>query len=155
MPRGGRTSVQIGDAEQTQIATLLRTLSWTVYTIGTRQSRGRACPRCGTFVAGSHGTRQTPGFSDLAAFSPPTSPRRQLLLVESKAGAGRLTPEQRAFRELVLALASPMVVDHVAGNYDAVVAWLIANRFAKPSQFPHYRLPVGAAEGVANGPTSR
>lgn len=149
---GGRAPVKHGDAMQQQITQLLQAFGFEVFVLGTRQSRGRSCPNCGTFVTGSHGTRQTPGVSDLMGFSKlrpvceghgaPSRPMgRVFVFVESKAGVhARLSPEQRVFR----ALCEEAGVEHVVGDLNAVIAWLCAKGFARADQFPHYRQPGGS-----------
>jgi hypothetical protein len=46
-----------------------------------------------------------------------------------------MRPEQQVFRELC-GLAG---VAHVAGDLDALIAWLVAEGYARTDQFPHYR----------------
>ena len=135
------------DVEVSHIQQLVGVLGGKYYTIGTRRSRGRACPSCGAFVASTdHGTRQTEGLPDLLVFlpasriapgeaAPPT-----LVAVEAKAPRGRLSPEQVEFREWCRAARVP----HVAGTYDAFIHWCLEHRYLGPRQVPHYRLPAPA-----------
>lgn len=115
--------------EQAHIVQLLRSVGAAVYVMGTHRRRGDY-----------QGTMQTAGIPDLLAFVPPaagsTVPPR-LLFVECKAAGGRLRLEQVDFREHCLAAE----VDHVVGNLDAVIAWLVERGLVKASQFPSYRLP--------------
>jgi hypothetical protein len=163
-----RKPVQREKHEQQHIVDLLRSIGSDVYVFGTRRSAGRACPNCGTFVPEDQGTRQTPGWADVAAFVPvPTGRRRDkrkvLLFVEAKAAGGRLSPEQRQFRanclETVAAVhtldeaflevlaAHPPVraVYHVVGGQNDVIAWLLSVGACRESQFAHYRLPQTTA----------
>jgi hypothetical protein len=145
MPRGLRARpVQHEKHEQANIVQLARVLGARVYVIGTRRSRGKACPKCGTFVAEDQGTRQTPGHADLLMFWP-TADRpkafngghaRRILYWEAKrASGGRLSVEQREF----LQLADEAGVSTGTGDYDDFVAWVIHYGYAEPHQFPHYR----------------
>jgi hypothetical protein len=151
---GGRRPVEQGDAMQRQIEHLLRSFGFEVFVIGTRQSRGTGCPNCGTFVpTRSHGTRQTPGVTDLIGFSKlharPLDERlraagavlplrRVFVFVESKCGPhARLNPEQQAFR----ALCKEAGIPHVVGDLNAVIAWLCEQGIARPDQFSHFRQP--------------
>lgn len=140
--------------EQAHIQQLLTSIGGMVYVLGTRRSRGKPCPKCQTFVPEDQGTRQTAGVADLIAFLPPrpTDPRNLLpefrtgrpvlLFVECKADGGRLSPEQRVFRNHCL----DAEVAHVVGGLNAVIAWLIPRHYVKAEQFPHYRQP--AAQSV-------
>jgi len=83
-PTRARRPVQHEKGEQAGGIKLLRTLGATVYTFGTRRSRGKACPRCGTFVPEHQGTRQTPGIPDVFAFLPARNGKRVLLCWEAK-----------------------------------------------------------------------
>jgi hypothetical protein len=116
-------------AVQQHIVTMLRSLGGEVWELGTTRSR-----------RDHHmGTRQTPGVPDLIAFLPPRRRDRWVLLfIEAKADGGRLRPAQARFRELAL-LAD---IEHVVGDLNAVIAWLIAEEYLKSDQVPHYRLPV-------------
>jgi hypothetical protein len=136
--------VQREKFEQSNVAQLLRTVGGRVYVLGTRRRRGAKCPKCGTFVEEHQGTRQTPGLSDLIAFLPWRGPgdsarTSRLLFVECKAPGGRMSTEQREFREFCLSSAT----DHVVGDLDAVIAWLIDHSYLAAHQVPHYRLPKG------------
>lgn len=136
-----RKAVQHEKIAQAHIQQLLLSISAKVYVLGTRRPGGKLCPKCGTFVAEHQGTCQTAGLSDLLAFLPHRTeyvePDRVLLFVECKANGGRMSEEQREFRELCLASANY----HVDGDLDAVIAWLCAHRYVKAEQFPHYRQP--------------
>lgn len=113
---------------QSQIVATLRTIGAAVYVLGTKRRKGDY-----------QGTMQTPGISDLVVFLPPRTRQRWVLLfVEAKAHGGRLSPEQKVFRDLCVNAD----VAHVAGNLDAVIGWLMANDYLKANQIPHYRLPA-------------
>jgi hypothetical protein len=134
-----RAPVQREKPEQAAIQQLLTAVGGRVYVLGTRRRRGMSCPSCGTFVAEHQGTRQTPGLADLLAFLP----RRgdwphayRLLLVECKAPpeagrrGGRLSPDQRTFRDL----AASAGVDHVGGDLTAVHHWLAVHDYVRPDR---------------------
>ena len=112
---------------QQHIVTLLRTLGAKVYVLGTRRGRGER----------DHGTHQTPGLPDLLAFLPRLNRRRQVW-IEVKAVGGRLRPAQVVFQ----GLAHEADVDHLVGDLDVVIAWLLFHGYLKKSQVPHYRLPA-------------
>lgn len=129
-------------AEQTKILNLLRSLGAEVYVSGTTRRRGDY-----------QGTMQSPGIPDIEAFLPRPryqpfgdGPERRLLKVEVKAPArvvagrkrakGRLSQEQEDYRDLCLAAA----VDHVHGDVDDVIAWLIAHGYLRPESVGHYHL---------------
>ncbi|MEK9726101.1 MAG: VRR-NUC domain-containing protein, partial [Rhodospirillaceae bacterium] len=115
--------------EQANISNLLRTLGFSIYTLGhPSPSDGRR----------HRGTMQTPGLPDLLVFSPP--PKSRLIAIEVKREGGRLRPAQVVFRQECRAAG----VDHVVGTYNAVVAWLIDHRYLRGEQVPWYRRPDGA-----------
>lgn len=115
--------------EQAHIVQLLKSIGAAVYVLGTRRPRGDYA-----------GTCQTPGIPDLLAFLPSRIDRlTRLLFVECKAAGGRLRPEQLDFRTL----CECAQVAHVVGGLDAVIAWLVAERYVKADAFPHYRQPGG------------
>lgn len=142
--RGARPGVarrrpqQREKSEQQHALYALRLVNAKVYTIGTRRRRGSRCPQCNTFVPEDQGTRQTPGLPDLLAFVPrPDAPeQRWVLFVEQKAAGGRLSPEQQELRALALAAGA----EHVVGDYNAVLAWLVSKGLMRETQLPHYRL---------------
>jgi hypothetical protein len=119
-------------AEQAHIVQLLRWVGGQVYVMGTRRRRG------------DHpGTMQTPGIPDLMAFLPPRagSTRRVFLFIECKARGGRMSPEQREFRELAIGAE----LAHLVGGLDTVIAWLAEQGYTCSDRFPHYRQPVRPA----------
>lgn len=129
-------------AAQQHIVQLLRSIGCQVYVLGTHRRRGDY-----------HGTMQTPGLPDVLAFLPPrrevsgaSALARRLLVVEAKAPAGRLRPEQKTFRSCCIDAA----VDHVVGGLDAVIAWLIREGYVRMDQVPHYRLPAAAGPVAAS-----
>ena len=118
---------------QTHITKLLASVGGRVYTLGTRRPRGDY-----------QGTCQTPGLSDLLAFLPHRVPpaTRRLLFIEAKAQGGRLSDAQRDFQ----ALCRDARIDHVVGDLDAVIAWLLDEGYLRSDQIPHYRLPATMRE---------
>jgi hypothetical protein len=122
-------------AVQAHVVQLLRSIGGKVWVTGTKRPRGDF-----------QGTRMTPGLPDLVAFLPPRAYRIQgdipyakpvLLFVECKAAGGRLRPEQQEFRDL----CQDCDVAHIAGDLDAVIAWLSERHYVRASQFPTYRQP--------------
>lgn len=113
--------------EQAHIVQLLRSVGAAVYVLGTHRRRGDY-----------QGTCQTPGLPDLMAFVPSgsTVPPR-LLFVECKAAGGRLRVEQIDFQEH----CHIAEVEHVVGDLDAVIAWLVERGVVKAQLFPSYRQP--------------
>jgi len=124
--------------EQAQILKLLLSMGAMVYVLGTRRPRGRNCPRCGLFLEESQGTRQTPGISDLLVFlkDPHAVGGRTLVWIECKRHGGRLTEAQQTFRETCLAAQ----IDHVVGDLDDVIAWLIRAGYLREDQVGHYHI---------------
>lgn len=122
-------------SEQAHGVQLLRGLGGKVYVLGTHRRRGDY-----------QGTMQTPGWPDVAAFLPPRPVggrvRSIFLFWEAKAKGGRLRPEQEEFR----ALCQDALIEHVVGDLDALIAWLIARNYVHAEQFPHYRQPKGISE---------
>jgi len=148
-PRGGagRRLVQHEKFEQGDGIKLLRSIGATVYTVGTRRSRGTRCKKCGEFVPNpDQGTRQTPGIPDVLAFMRPHEmdlatqrPRRHLLWWEAKRpGGGEESDAQREFR----ALCSETATLHCLGDVNDLVAFLVAQGFLKRENVPYYRLPA-------------
>lgn len=145
MPRRPRPRQRLEKFEQADSAALLTSVGGKVYVLGTRRPRGRNCPTCGTFVAEHQGTRQTPGIADLFCFLPPTATDDgRAVWVESKARDGRLSAEQKDFRDWCQRVA----LDHITGGLEAVIAWLVWRGRLKTSQVPHYRAPGGTAGRV-------
>lgn len=142
--------VQRERGEQAAIRHLLLSLGAKVYTLGTTRRRGDQ----------HFGTMQSPGLPDLIAFLkfPPAASRlapiaeanalstRQLLFIEVKAAGGRMRSEQIEFRGL--AIASD--VAHVAGDADAVIAWLVEHGHMPASSVAHYRQPKPSSHGVTH-----
>lgn len=126
-------------AEQAAIVKLLRTLGAAVYVIGTVRRRNDS----------HHGTMQTPGIPDLYAFlpSPPVvnchgAPFPPVAVwIEVKAATGRLSPEQRAFRDH----CDQRDAAHIVGGIDHVQNWLVDHGWLRESE----RRQV-AVEGVKN-----
>jgi hypothetical protein len=126
-------------AEQAHGVQLLRGLGGKVYVIG------HPSPNDGRR---HRGTGQTPGLADVLAFLPPRTrfvdtvagsveleARTVLVFWEAKASGGRLRPEQVEFR----ALCQDAAVEHVVGDLDALIAWLVSRHYVKAESFPHYR----------------
>lgn len=153
-----REAVRAGDREQRHVELLLASVGGRVYRVGTRRRRGDY-----------QGTMQTPGLADLRAFLPharlirlpayncdecarhlivnhidpkhPTACERfDVLEVEVKSGAGKLSAEQREYRALCLAAG----MSYVSGGVDAVVAWLVGGGYLDPKNIAHYRQPPAA-----------
>lgn len=131
--------------EQSHGVQLLAGIGGKVYVMGTRRSRGKPCPKCGTFVPEGQSTRQTSGVPDVMAFLPPRPVggivRPIFLFWEAKAGDGTESDAQLVFK----ALCQDALVEHVVGDYNALIAWLIARLYVKAESFPHYRQPNGGA----------
>jgi len=129
--------------EQAHGVQLLRSIGAKVYVLGTRRSRGKSCPKCGTFVPEDQGTHQTPGISDVFAILPPRAyGRRRALWWEAKASDGRMSPDQAEFKEL----CGETDLEHVVGTLDALIAGLVGLGYVKAEQFPHYRQPTAKQE---------
>jgi hypothetical protein len=113
--------------EQGSGCQLLLTLGAAVYVLGTRRPKGE-----------DQSTRQTPGISDVIAFLPRAT---GVVFWEVKAVGGRMSPEQVAFRTIVLLCErAGLGIYHVLGGYDALIAFLVRRGLAVASQFPYYRL---------------
>lgn len=140
VPSKTRNNPDLEKYQQHDGCKLLSSIGAAVYTIGTRRSRGKPCPKCKTFVPEDQGTRQTPGISDVLAFLPPKpGPSRVALWWEAKhADGGRVSPEQRDFAELCR-LSSQA---HCLGPVDELIAWLVTNGYLSEKNLPHYRLPA-------------
>lgn len=140
--RAARSAVPSEKVEQGHVIQLAVSLGGKVYVLGTRRPRGKACPKCGTFVEEYQGTRQTPGISDLLIFLPirgAVEGQAQALLVfdECKKQGGQLSPAQREFREWCRRAAQ----HHISGGLDAFIAFTVAQGLTKATQFAHYRQP--------------
>jgi hypothetical protein len=141
--------VQREKIQQGFIVQLYETVGAKVYVLGTRRPGGSRCRKCGEFNPEHQGTCQTPGISDLIVFLPfPPGrdsfqqPTKVLLFHEAKAkdAHGRMnemSDEQRELRELVLASCN----EHVVGDLDAAIAFLLERGYLRADQVPHYRLP--------------
>lgn len=135
--------IQHEKVEQAHILQLAAVIGAKFYVLGTRRSRGKACPSCRTFVPEDQGTRQTPGISDLVFFlkRPPARPEyphaRLLLFWETKAARGRRSADQDEFASWV----ADAGVAYGCGTYNDFIAWCVTNGYCKTEQFPHYRQP--------------
>lgn len=131
--------------EQQHIVYTLRLFRFQVYVVG------HPSPNDGRKF---RGTGQTAGIPDLFAFSPRRdirldeeerddlcAPVRDFVWVECKRHGGQMSDGQREFQQLAREVGGRM--HHVVGTLDAVIAWLIETRWAKPEQFTHYRQPKG------------
>jgi ribosomal protein S27AE len=108
------------------------------WVLGTRRSRGKPCPSCGTFVAEHQGLRQTPGHPDLVLFLKgrgESGPR--LLYWETKAGRNTTSDDQDAF----LGVAAAAGANTGVGDYDAFAGYLVREGYLKAESFPHSRQP--------------
>lgn len=127
-----RASVAKGDAEEAAGRQLLEALGARVWKLG-----GRGHRRKGQEGPVDYSARQTPGAPDIKAFLPPRGAQAwRGLWWESKAGTGRLSPDQRRFKELAEFAGEA----YVAGDRDVLIAWLVAEGYARTDQFPHYRV---------------
>lgn len=141
-----RQPVQREKVEQAHILQLCAVLRARVYVSGTRRSRGRACPQCGTFVAEHQGTRQTPGIPDLEIFLPPPpavpgfAHRRLQLKWETKATGGRRNADQDEYASW----AADAGLHYGCGTYDDFIAWCLRYGYLSAGQVPHYRQPLSA-----------
>lgn len=119
---------------QAQIVTCLHTAGARVYVLG------HPAPNDGRR---HRGTGQTPGLPDLLAFVPVGEDETRnwtLLWIEVKAKGGRLRPEQMLFR----AQCHDAGVEHLVGDLDVVIAWLMRVGLLVANNVPHYRLPKEA-----------
>lgn len=133
-----RKPVQREKTEQAHVVKLYRSIGAAVYIMGTRR-------RAGDF----QGTMQTPGIPDLMLFLPPVPGKTMepaLLFHEVKAARGRLSAEQKAFRDACRAAG----VFHVVGGLDAAIEFLVRTGRARTESFPHYRRPE-IPDVVSNG----
>lgn len=147
-PAARRIAPPLEKVEQAHIQQLLTGLGAEVYVLGTRRSRGKNCPNCGTFVPEHQGTRQTSGIGDLFVFMPPRpvawTVRPIPLWIECKRVGGEMSPEQEKFK----GLCQDSLLEHVDGTLDAVITWLIGHNYARAEQFAHYRQPLAKTERV-------
>lgn len=136
--------------EQQHVVKLYRSIGAAVYVLGTTRQRGERCPHCKAFVPNTdHGTHQTPGVPDLFVFLPP-APRisrvPELLFHEVKAPRGRMSDEQKAFREACLQSSTA----HVVGGLDAAIEFLVRTGRARTESFPYYRQPKASVPSGVN-----
>jgi hypothetical protein len=106
---------------------------------GRPRSRGKACPRCGTFVPGDMGMHATPGHPDLVMFLKlrgESGPR--LLYWETKAGTNTPSADQRRF----LTLAAAAGANTGVGDYQAFCSYLVQEGYVTEQSLPHYRRPA-------------
>lgn len=114
------------DSEQEGGIRLLRHLGATVYRLGVRRRKG------------DHpGTMQTPGLPDVLAFLQDTDGSYTFLAWECKAPGGTLRPEQATFAGLCFGAG----IAHVAGPLNDLIRWLVARKYLRADQVPHYRQP--------------
>lgn len=127
--------------EQKRIVGFLTSLGAKVWEIGTTRRKGDY-----------QGTMQTPGLPDCIAFLKvpttyaanshsltPVSLVRHQLVIEVKVNGNTLRPEQRDYRQMCLEAG----VDHVVGDLNHVIAWLVERGYIKAANVPHYRLGGG------------
>lgn len=147
---GRRRPVQHEKFEQNGGVKLLRSIGATVYTFGTRRSRGTRCTKCGEFVPNpDQGTRQSAGVPDVLAFMPrpriASVERRHILWWEVKRpGGGAASDEQLQFR----ALCSETSTLHCLGDINELIAFLIHCGYLKPANVAHYRQPATTTESA-------
>lgn len=112
-----------------------------IWVMGTRRSRGKPCPQCGTFVAEDQGMRQTAGHADLVIFlkARANGDRVRLLYWESKAGKNTTSSAQDAF----LSLAGQAGNFVGSGDFDDFIAFLVEHHYIKADSVAHYRQPKG------------
>ena len=138
-PHATKAAAPLEKVEQQWGTDTLKLLRFEVFTLG-HARRGARCPKCGEVVF-SYGTQQTPGVTDVFAFTPSSPPtKRQLLWWEVKSETGRSSADQLHFAELIAEMGCAQV-HHVCGTYNTLIAWLICEGWAHADQFPHYRQP--------------
>lgn len=138
-----RRAVQHEKIEQGHIVELARLIGAFVVVLGTRRSRGKPCPNCGTFVAEDQGTRQTEGVADLELWMPQkgveaaTGERRYLLLKweTKRPDGGRFSPAQQQYAAIVNASN----VEYGSGSFDDFIAWCCSRGYCSTGQFSHER----------------
>lgn len=150
--RGGvRRAVQHEKFEQQKGVDLLRSIGASVYTFGTRRSKGSRCPKCGEFVPNKdRGTRQSEGVPDVLAFLPrrpgvigatnesallKVFPREVLWWEAKRPGGGAESDDQAEFRQLCAASSTA----HCLGDVDELMTWLVEHGYLKAENLPHYR----------------
>jgi hypothetical protein len=140
MRAGRKKPVQREKFEQAHVIDLMKRFGGKEYVLGTRRPAGRRCPKCGEFVREHQGTCQTPGVADVLMFMPALDDRAarryRFLAIECKAPGGRMSAEQREFKDF----CDGAGIEHILGGLDAAIAWLVVNGYAKTHQFPHYRV---------------
>lgn len=123
--RRARESQRRGKAEENKGRKLLLWLHAEVIKFGTTRRKGDY-----------QGTMQTPGIPDQMFILPATQTRQpRMLWWESKAGSGRMSPDQRKFRESILRCEGGY---HVVGDVAALITWLCHEHYLRPDQVPHY-----------------
>ncbi len=116
-------------AVQAQIVQLIRSIGGRAFVVGTTRRRGDY-----------QGTMQSRGIPDVIGFVPVRGTRDFVhVYVEVKAEGGWLRKEQSEFLALCIAAG----VEHIVGDLDAVIAWLVKRDLVPASTFPHYRTPQG------------
>jgi hypothetical protein len=124
--RRGRIAKAAGKAEEARGHRLLQWLGATVYAIGTTRRRGDY-----------PGTMQTPGLPDKLVFLPGRQPSHvawRALWWEAKAGTGRLSPAQRAFRACVVRSGCG---EYLSGSVDHVlIPWLVREGYLRSGDTP-------------------
>lgn len=129
---------------QAQLVKLYVSVRGKVYVLGTR----RAKPPKGVVLTTPeqkrqwYSTRQTPGIADLFIVLPPPpgGTRKLALWHEAKTKDGRLSDDQKEFRDLVVGAD----LAHVAGGYDDAIRFLVGRGYLDQKNVPHYRLPAEA-----------
>lgn len=146
MARKAAIKTRLEKFEQADMIELYQKIGSTVYE-ATTHLRGKACPKCGTFVTPGHASGQTEGMSDLIVFLPkrggPLHQRHVLFHEMKRQGGGEkdLSKEQRELMLLVRECGG--TVSHVVGDLNAGIAWLIEHLYLRADSVAHYRVPKG------------
>lgn len=127
--------VRLEKHEQADGVRLLRSLGATVYVLGTVRPRGDR-----------PSTMQTPGLADVEAFLPRPrlgagqfNPARLVKWEVKRSAGGKVRPEQIEYRQHCIDAG----VDHVIGDLNALMAWLVGKGYLAADQLPHDRQPGG------------
>lgn len=132
--------------EQANIVELARSVGCDVYVLGTVR-RGSLCQNCGAHVAGHRGTQQTPGIPDLEIWLPAHGIQRvlhdtfgntrELVKWETKSETGRLSDEQKTYRDMCAAGG----VTWGCGTFADFEQFLVTRGLVIAQWIPHYRQP--------------